>query len=467
MNKEYIEYIVKKIINNNRKLYAEYENKQDEVVSRVIGAVESSTLNFKKIETLILNQNGKKRIVKEYTDKLSPENILCSYIKHILDINFKVTYPNRNKAMKSLFSIFSAIIQMTDFTIIRFDFKNYFNTISSEYVFEKYIKNNISKRNDLHLINEFVKATRFTYAGLCTSNAIAEIISEYFDNALNQNLLPYGVVFYERYIDDGIIIFNEHIDKQIIIDILENSLITIFKDKNISGQRCRTKLNFEKFKYVSRRCISQTKSISIDFLGYEFHLSEKNNNGKTQIEIKYGITIEKQEKYKKKVDKLISYYTNPSSGDYHNMELLRQRIAAFSSRQVYVTQYKQNITWHVKGFISNYGELRYFLDTNLIDAQTKIFLQKMIESAFCRAKLTPYFLKGNQKTTSSQDKLGYNLYDSMKTNKTMLFVQKIGYSYEGLAKLCKKIGIDNITNKKKRAYDSLVRDYLIKVKVGH
>ena len=49
----------------------------------------------------------------------------------------------------------------------------------------------------------------------------------------------------------------------------------------------------------------------------------------------------------------------------------------------------------------------------------------------------------------------------------MLFVQRIGYSYDGLAKLCNKIGIKKATNKKIRKYDSLVRDYLIKVMVGY
>lgn len=488
MNKEQIEFIVRNIIVHDRELSVEYEDKQDGIVSTVIEAVENSTLNFMNMDTITLNQNGKKRIVKKYTDILSPENILCLYIKHILDKKFKITYPKRNQVIKSLFNIFSAIIQMTDFTIIRFDFKNYFNTISSEYVFEKYIKNNISKRSDLYLINEFVKATKLTYAGLCTSNAIAEIISKYFDNALNQNLLPYGVVFYERYIDDGIIILNEHVEQSVIIDILEKSLAATFKDESIGGQKCRTKLNYNKFQYTSRRTMSKTKT-AINFLGYEFYLSDDNNKN-SQIKIEYGITSEKRKKYEKKVDKLISHYTNPSSEDYHNIELLRHRIAAFSSRQVYMTQHKGHTTWHVKGFISNYGELRYFLKAGLLEEKTQIFLQNMIEDAFRKANLTPYFLKGNKSVkisnggkksskklarkvqssknnSSQQDSLGYNLYYSMQKNKTMLFVQRIGYNYDGLVKLCKKIGIDNNTKHGIREYDSLLREYLIKVKVGY
>ena len=161
--------------------------------------------------------------------------------------------------------------------------------------------------------------------------------------------------------------------------------------------------------------------------------------------------------------KLIRLYLSNTQSCSHNtqeLELLRQRIAAFSSRQVYVNRYKNKNIWHVKGFISNYGELRFFLNTeNLIEYKTEKFLKEMIIDAFNRANLHPYFLNNN---------FGYNLYTNMKSNKTLLFVQGLGYSYQSLVKLCKKIGINEFTiNNKRRKYNSLVKEYLIKVKVGY
>lgn len=51
----------------------------------------------------------------------------------------------------------------------------------------------------------------------------------------------------------------------------------------------------------------------------------------------------------------------------------------------------------------------------------------------------------------------------MKKYRTLLFVESIGISKDTLDKICKQIGIWDMT----KSYDGLVRDYLIKVKVGH
>ena len=57
----------------------------------------------------------------------------------------------------------------------------------------------------------------------------------------------------------------------------------------------------------------------------------------------------------------------------------------------------------------------------------------------------------------------YNLYNNLKNYKTLLFVEPIGIDKDTLDKMCKQIGIWDMT----KGYDGLVRDYLIKVKVGH
>lgn len=69
----------------------------------------------------------------------------------------------------------------------------------------------------------------------------------------------------------------------------------------------------------------------------------------------------------------------------------------------------------------------------------------------------PYFLKGKKEESI------YNLYNNLKNYKTLLFVESIGISKDTLDKMCKQIGIWDMT----KGYDGLVRDYLIKVKVGH
>ena len=455
-----IERAVKRTIALDKDTPPKFAAEQEQIISDIKDALNNSTFNFENSKSLMLNQSGKKRLVKQYDNLYSPENILCQSIKQILDRAFKIKYPNRNKTTRTLFSVLSAAIQMSDFTIVKFDFKDYFNSVSSIYVFEKYLKYNILDRHEIDLIKAFVYSTKYAYAGLCTSNAIAEIIAGYFDEAVKQMFFSNGIIYYERYIDDSILILNEHMEETEVKEKLEKVLLNIFHDETIKAAKCHTKFNKKKFKYISRRKILKG-GCSVDFLGYEFWLSA---NGKAKIEIKYGITDDKRKKYEDRIDKLISSYTDPSSPDYNKMELLRLRIAAFSSREVYMTKHFRSNIWRVKGFISNYGELRYFLDTGLIETNTEQYLKNMIDDAFDRAKIDkPYFLMGGAKLNC-----GYNLYGNMKANKTILLVDRIGYDYKSLVALCKQVGINSTdANGKRRGYGTLVRDYLIKIRVGY
>ena len=52
----------------------------------------------------------------------------------------------------------------------------------------------------------------------------------------------------------------------------------------------------------------------------------------------------------------------------------------------------------------------------------------------------------------------------MKNYRSLLFVELIGINRTTLEKMCAQVGIDTNVGKE---YDGLVRDYLIKVKVGH
>ena len=427
-----------------------------DIINSVNTAISANAYNFDDLSTIVLNQNGKKRVVKKYEDIFSVENVLCQHIKHVLDREFKVKYPNRNKVIRSLFSYIAAAKQMTNFTVVKFDFKDYYNSVSSIYVFEKYIKPKIKDRFELELINDFVYKTKYAYAGLCTSNVIAEIVAKDFDREIRNEFLAKGLLFYERYIDDCILILNENTKQADIQSLLDKILKKVFD--NISSNdiaKCKTKFNAGKFQFLSKKTLT-ANPVVIDYLGYEFSFSKSASD---IVEVVYGITLTKQQKYRKRLDKIISLYIDPSSPDYKDLELLRHRILAFSSRVVYINKHFNKDVWKVKGFISNYGELRYLLDTSSVSAGTKHFLQNMIRDAFLNNSVSlPYFMKPK----------GYNLFENMKRNKTILLVDNIGYDYSSLINLCKQIDIlSTDAYGKKRGYGTLVRDYLIKVKVGY
>lgn len=54
---------------------------QDQIVLTVEEAVRNSAFNFNNATSAVLSQDGKKRLVKRYTDLYSPEHILCQCIK--------------------------------------------------------------------------------------------------------------------------------------------------------------------------------------------------------------------------------------------------------------------------------------------------------------------------------------------------------------------------------------------------
>lgn len=424
----------------------------DKIVANAVDVYEKKNYNFGSYNSIQLDQNGKKRNVKMYPP-FSPEELLCIYLKRLLDRKFHISYPNRNVFVRELFNTVYALKDMSDYTIFRFDFSDFFNSVSSTYVFEKFISPNNLERYQLELVGNYVSSTRYAYAGLNTSNIICEIVAQYFDDILLKKMIGRGAILFKRYIDDGIIIFNRYLSSSECTSIVNEAVKEAFQDPAIKvSPLCKTKLNSAKTKYVSKRQLHSTGvSQSFDFLGYEFILNEK-SDGKTNFQ--FGITQNKIDKYSKRIDALVKEYIELGNS---NMEILRHQIKAFTHRTVYqVNRYKSTI-WKSKGFVSNYSELRYHMDE--LTPDTKKFLKNAVFNAFKKNGASlPYFLRGNNNESI------YSLYNNLKTYKTQLFVEPIGINKKTLQKMCVQIGVPNVFEKD---YSGLVRDYLINVKVGH
>lgn len=451
---------IEKIIKYENASLCQKERKTEQAVEKIIKQIiyeyENNQYDFTKYTSISLNQMDKIRHIKSY-EPFSCEETMCIYIKRLLDRKFHIKYPNRNEYVNSLFDMVNALKNMNDYSIFRFDFKNFFNSVSSEYVFYKYILNISLERYQLEIIENFVKNTKFAYAGLNTSNIICEIIATHFDDVLKLKFRKIGLIFYRRYIDDGIIICNKQVGKNECVRIVNETINEVFFDANIKSIcKCKTSLNMKKTKYISVYDLCTQQSFGeFDFLGYNFFVKPSiTPSGKITTCFKYGITKKKIEKYSGKLDTLVREYNNSKP---HDIELLRHQLKAFSFRTVYQLPKYKTIIWKSKGFISNYQELRYRMD-DLTD-ETKDFLQNAIINAFINNSIAlPYFLKGNKNESI------YNLYNNMKKFKTLLFVETLGISRDSITKMCRQIGID-VGNEKN--YDGLVRDYLIKVKVGH
>ena len=184
-------------------------------------------------------------------------------------------------------------------------------------------------------------------------------------------LKNHGLIFYRRYIDDGILVFNKRVEEALCISIINEAIQEVFFDKSIAVKYCcKTRLNNTKTKYISARDLATSKkSDDFDFLGYQFELSPNfDAHNKIKTTFKYGITQKKIDKYSKRIDDLVKAYQIDG-----NMELLRHRIKAFTYRTVYQLPKYKSLIWKTKGFILNYQELRYRLDYLTVD--TKDFLE--------------------------------------------------------------------------------------------
>ena len=425
------------------------------IVNNAIEAYDKQTFDFKSFVRLNLYKNGKQRKVIMYKP-FSPEELLCIFLKRVLDRKFHISYPNRNEFVRTLFNITSAIKDMSDYTIFKFDFSDFFNTVSSEYVYHKYIKQAALERYQDKLMSNFVQATKYAFAGLNTSNILCEIIAQDFDRLMIQQFSKHGIILYKRYIDDGIIILNRYVDRNDCLKLINDVIDEVFNSLlNIKLLPCKTTLNLSKVKYIAgRHLILNGPSKSFDFLGYEFELTKTKSSKREITSFKYGITQDKIDKYSKKIENIVKEYITSSDKD---MELLRHRVKAFTHRSVYQINCYKNIIWKNKGFLANYCELRFRMDS--LTAKTENFLINVVKNAFTNQNIPiPYFLKGNPTESI------YNLYNNMKNYRTLIFVELIGINFDTLKKMCKQIGIDTGNGK---GYDGLVRDYLIKVKIGH
>ena len=242
----------------------------EKLINEIIDSYKNKTYNFRKLKSFSIKQGTKKRRIKMF-ERFTTEEILCIFLKRELDRTFQIKYPNRNAFMRSTFDIVSSLKNMNDFLIFKFDFLDFFNSISSEFVLKKYIEDKIGDREFLELLNEFVSKTKYAYAGLNTSNIICEIVAKEFDNRLWIKLAGKGVIFYKRYIDDGLLIFNRFIEEEECKKIINKVIEEIFySSQSLSIKQCRTKLNEEKINYIARRDLDNNEKKFNFWLNLQF-----------------------------------------------------------------------------------------------------------------------------------------------------------------------------------------------------
>lgn len=346
-------------------------------------AIQTETYDFSSFSREVYSQSGKKRVIYSFP-KLSVENMLSHYLKQQLDRAFHIKYASRRKIINLLFNTLVATKNMNDFVIVRADFKSFFDSVKSEYVYEKYILPSIIKREDKQLLEKYVENFKYCYAGLCLSNGMTEIVCKDFDIVLKARLSEYGVFFYERYVDDMLIMFNNYISENRIKNIIRETIIEVFGS-------CPVRLSSSpgKFSYISRRNL--VSSQNFNFLGYEFFILKTVNGRRDEIiDFEYGIAEKKRTKYSNMIERAFINYKLTG-----NDEVFRQQLKIFSSRVVIARQILgSNFDWLTKGVIANYNELQNVC--HYLNVDTKTFLSDLFYQLLRKYDIKrPYFLPKN------------------------------------------------------------------------
>lgn len=412
-----------------------------DIAQDCLNKVQTESYNFATVNRELFTQGKKKRDIYSF-DTLSAENIICHYIKRQVDKVFKIKYASRSKIINGLFNTLPVIKDMNDFVIIRADFKSFFDSVLTKHVYDKYIRCSMLPRGDKDILEQYISQFKYCYAGLCMSNGMTEIVCRDFDKHMRAKLEKYGVFFYERYVDDMLIMLNSYIPKDAFIEIAEETIAEVFGE-------CPVRLNKsnDKFSYVSMRNIQPTQTFN--FLGYEFKILV--NAGKLSFE--YGIAEKKRKKYENIIERAFINYR-----DTGNEELLRQRIKLFSSRVVIARALvNTSFDWLTKGIVANYNELQFHTDAMI--AETEYFLQRLYYDLLRKHNLKrPYFIPKVDTECSI-----YNLYHNMGRNRTLVFEKNIGIPEETILRWIRKI--DPLYSEVGKDYYRIVIEYLELLKI--
>ena len=440
------------VVNNaflNKWLYVHIDNifnvivsdmEDEEVITNrflIFNKIKNEQLDFQNnLEKGIIKQQKKSRLI--YKVRCVDEEIALKYLKRRLDLELNIKYANRNCIMRELFPIIENISCLGDFTIYRFDFKHFFESIDARKIFEKYIIITNLKRFEKNLLELLIDVCDRCFAGLPTSNAFVEIIASRFDKILKSKFRNKGLCFYARYVDDGILIFNEYLDKLYIQEILLETIEEVFDMPSVQ-------LNDGKTCYLTKN----TGDLKFNYLGYNF---EKSGKGK-KMSFLFGIEDSKIKKYQNRLDCIINAYKKDM-----NIELFRHRLLYYISRTVFYTNENSRFStlgkWDVSGIIENYCLLRkYMKNQNKLTRNTKNFLFRGVITR-CEGGLTnqkiPYFLRGD-------GVYSYSIAYGLEKNKTIIFHPNIGWSTEYVKEQITRLSPQR--DMKKKSYRELSKIY--------
>lgn len=160
----------------------------EQIANEVAEKFENKTYNFeqniffKKIVSM-----GKRRMVANLKAG-STEFFLANHINELTKQNTNYKLVNHHLFVEKLIDNLQKIENTQNFTLVEFDFVNYYNSVSTEYFYKKYLSKHNFNDADRALLEKFVAQVPYCFAGITTSNIFAELVANEFRAQLSKNL---------------------------------------------------------------------------------------------------------------------------------------------------------------------------------------------------------------------------------------------------------------------------------------
>lgn len=230
----------------------------------------------------------------------------CKMINDELQKIYKIKQPDRNVILKNVKLLLEDNV---DKMLVRGDIKSFFESIPREKLLSKICNSGFVSHRSIKLMKRmfYELSEKFDFKkgvprGISFSSSLADIYLREIDLKVNQ---LDGVYFYQRYVDDIIIIASA--------TKATPTAESLFKKVKNIFKKYELELHIEKDggKFIARDLnYSQSEYINFDYLGYNISMDTKIAN------VHYKLKDSTIEKYKNQIDKAFEYYqktarTNP------------------------------------------------------------------------------------------------------------------------------------------------------------
>ncbi len=257
------------------------------------------------------------------------EKTIIDEINKIILKEKKVCFNNKVQIASHLDKI---VKKLRNYTIVRFDFKNYFNSLNLNYILEKCQINRLLNDFQQNFLKDYANFLKYCMPGINLNTTMAEVIASEFDREIKNTYKD--IAFYERFVDDVIMIVNRRVPEDEIKARLTSTVNKIFYDESI-GYKNKTQIHFDtKFNCFTDK--DTPKSVNV----LDFKISFADT-------ITIGIADKEKIRFKKQIEDIILRYQD-------NDRALKTILKILARGVIYKKIRKNKTKWECKGFVSKY-----------------------------------------------------------------------------------------------------------------